>query len=109
MNCNPKTKAPKINVFKGVREFKIELTELSISVWAIANKYAGINVPNREVKAMYFHLYIGILDKLLNPINNKKTAAKIIRNDPNCKAVKPINPFFISINELPQTKARTIK
>ena len=58
---------------------------------------------------MYFHLCAGILDKLLNPIKTKKTAAKMIRNDPNCKAVKPINPFFISINELPQTKARTIK
>ena len=58
---------------------------------------------------MYFQLITGILDTLLNPINNKKTAAKTIRNDPNCKAVKPSSPFFININELPQTKARTIR
>ena len=100
---------PKTRVFKGVKEFKIELTELSICVCAIANKYAGINVPNIEVKAMYFHLYFGIFDKLLNPISTKKRAANKIRKDPNCKAVKPINPFFINIKELPQTNARTTK
>lgn len=38
LNCNPKAILPKTNVFKGVSEFNIELTELSISVCAIAKR-----------------------------------------------------------------------
>lgn len=32
-----------------------------------------------------------------------------IRKAPNCIGVKPINPFFISIKELPQIRESTIK
>ena len=96
-------------MFNGVNAFRIAVIELSISVSAIANRYAGINVPKKEVNAMYFHFCLGILGKLLKPITNKKIAAKIIRNDPNCIADKPTRPFFININELPQINASVIK
>ena len=66
-------------------------------------------VPKSEVKAIYFHLEAGIFGRLLNPIKSKKTEAKIIRKEPNCKGFKPISPFFININELPQTKDRAVK
>jgi hypothetical protein len=46
---------------------------------------------------------------LLNPTTIKKIPAKMIRNEPNCIGVKPIRPFFIKINELPQIKERTIR
>ena len=59
--------------------------------------------------AIYFHWDFGIKNKLLEPIINKKTAAKIIRNDPNCIADKPIKPFFMSINELPHIRERISK
>jgi hypothetical protein len=52
---------------------------------------------------MYFHLNFGIFAKLLNPIIIKKIAAKRMRNDPNCRAVNPINPF-INIKELPKLR-----
>jgi hypothetical protein len=45
----------------------------------------------------------------LNPTTIKKIPAKMIRNEPNCIGVKPIRPFFIKINELPQIKERTIR
>src|SRR3970282_2808049 len=105
----PKTKNPNTKVFNGVKEFNMELTELSISVWANAKRKAGTKVPNMEVIAIYFHFPLGILGKLLKPINNKKIAANIIRKEPTCKADKPTNPFLISINELPHTRARVIK
>ena len=51
----PKIKNPNNKVFKGVKEFNIEQTELLTLVSAKANKNAGIKVPNTEVNAMYFH------------------------------------------------------
>ena len=36
-------------------------------------------------------------------------AAKIMRNEPNCIGVNPTKPLLISINELPQTKAKVIR
>ena len=36
-------------------------------------------------------------------------AENTIRKAPNCNGVKPINPFFISMNELPQIRESTIK
>jgi hypothetical protein len=42
-------------MFSGVKEFSIDVTELSISVCAIAKRKAGIKVPNIEVIAINFH------------------------------------------------------
>jgi len=36
-------------------------------------------------------------------------AENTIRKAPNCIGVKPINPFFMSMNELPQIRERMIK
>ena len=55
LKFNPKITEPKIMVFKGVSEFKMEQIELLTLVSAIAKRYAGIKVPNIDVKAMYFH------------------------------------------------------
>lgn len=78
----PKAKIPNTKVFKGVSEFKMELTELLICVCAMAKRKAGTNVPKTEVSAMNFHWCCGILAKLLKPIIKRKTAAKIIRSEP---------------------------
>jgi hypothetical protein len=58
-------------VFSGVKEFSIDVTELSISVCAIA-KRKKIKVPNIEVIAINFHFSFGIFDKLLKPISKKQ-------------------------------------
>ena len=68
-----------------------------------------MNVPKNAVIAMNFHCCNDIFEMLLNPIANKKTQAKSIRNEPNCIGVSPINPFFIKIKELPQIKERTVR
>ena len=50
LNPKPKTKAPNISVFKGVKEFKIEAIELSIFSIAKANKNAGKKVPTNPFR-----------------------------------------------------------
>jgi hypothetical protein len=94
LKTNSKTKVPKTKVFNGVKEFRIEVTELSISVWANAKGKPAQTCQNIEVITIYFHLCFGIFGKLLKPINNKKTAANIIRKDPTCIADNPIKPLF---------------
>ena len=106
LKFNPNAKIPKINVFNGVSELRIALIELSIWVSAIEKRKAGINVPNKDVTAIYFHFPWGIFGKVLNPIAKRKTAAKIIRNEPSWNGVNPTNPLLISIKELPQIKAK---
>lgn len=43
----------------------------------------------------------------LKPIIKRKTAQKIIRNDPKWSGLNPLNPFLINMNELPQIRAST--
>ena len=94
LKATPKNKPPSSSVFKGVNEFKIELTELLICVWAKANKKAGKNVPKKAVNAINFHLWSGMVGKDLNPRINKKIEEKMIRNEPNWNGDKATNPFF---------------
>lgn len=54
-----KTAKPRIIVFKGTNEFKIEATALSISVSAIAKKKAGKKEPSKPDKRSHFHLDFG--------------------------------------------------
>ena len=105
MKSKPKKVAPNNKVLSGVNEFRMEQIELLTFVSAIAKRYAGINVPNNEVIATYFHLCKGISAKLLNPITNKNIAQKIILNEPNSNGDNPTSPFLIKINELPHIKA----
>jgi hypothetical protein len=107
LNERPSAINPINKVFNGVNEFKIEQTELLTLVSAIANKNAGIKVPNNEVIAIYFHWYSFISVRLLNPIINKKIEVKIILKAPNWYGDKPISPFFMRINELPHIKEST--
>ena len=58
LNVNPKTKAPKIKVLKGVKEFKIDAIELSIPLTANANKNTGIKVPKIAVETMCFQCFL---------------------------------------------------
>ena len=60
-----------------------------------------MNVPKTAVKAMYFHCDLVSVNRLLYPINSKKSAEKIRRKEPNCMAVNPSKPFLIRIKELP--------
>ena len=83
LKIKPNDKTPKIKVFKGVKEFNIALMELSNLVSAIENKKAGIKVPKSAVNDMYFHFCLGILFKELNPIESRKSPAKIILKAPN--------------------------
>ena len=57
LNANPKTNAPKIKVFNGVKEFKIETIELSMFEMANANKKPGIKVPVKAVYNKYFQCF----------------------------------------------------
>jgi hypothetical protein len=52
---------PNKMVFKGVSEFKIDATELSISVSAKANKNTGKKVPKNPEITNHFHLTLGIV------------------------------------------------
>jgi hypothetical protein len=81
-------------------KFSIDVTELSISVCAIEKKSRNKSPKHRSHRNK-LPFSFGIFDKLLKPISNKKTAAKIIRKEPTCRADNPINPFLIKINELP--------
>ena len=109
LNITPKNNVPIISAFSEVKEFRIEATELSIPVIANAKKKAGNRVPNKELTTTYFHWCFFIFFKLLNPIKSTNTPAINVLNAPSCMGVKPIKDFFISINELTQIIAKTIK
>jgi hypothetical protein len=90
-------------------EFKIDTTALSISVSAKANKKAGIKVPKNAEIVIHFHWSLLICFNFEKPTNSKNIAANKVRSAPNCNGVRPINPFLIKINELPQTTESTIR
>jgi hypothetical protein len=71
---NAKTNAPKTKVFSGVKEFSIDVTELSISVCAIGKKSRNKSPKHRSHRNK-LPFFFGIFDKL-QPISNKKTAAR---------------------------------
>jgi hypothetical protein len=68
-----------------------------------------MNVPKNAVNAINFHCNKLIFDRLLNPTSIKKNPAKSIRNETNCIGDKPIRPFLMRINELPQIKERIVR
>ena len=87
----------------------METMALFIFNSAKAKRKAGKNVPKKAETAIHFHCCFLIFDRLLAPINNRKIPAKKVRKAPNCKGVKPNNPFLIKMKELPQTKERATK
>ena len=56
---NLKKNNPIKSVARGVNEFKIAVTPLSISVWANANKNDGKKDPIYPVRIIHFHLFFG--------------------------------------------------
>jgi len=91
-----------MTVLRGVKEFKTELTALSISVCAMANKKGGIPEPNMPDKAIHLHCIHLMGISVLKPTINRKKVVKNIRNAPTCNALSPIRLFLIRIKELPQ-------
>lgn len=104
-----KAKKPNMIVFIGTIEFNIEAIALSISVSAYAKRKAGKKVPNNPEMAIHFKEVLDNFLKLLKPAENNIKPVIMIRKEPNCKGVKPTNPFLININELPQINARINK
>jgi len=87
----------------------MDATALSISVSAKAKRYTGKKDPIKAEIEIHFHCDMVSLEMLLKPIRTRNKDANIILKEPNCKASRPINPFFISIKELPQTKESRIR
>lgn len=95
---------PTIVVKSGTAELKMEVTPLSSSVCAKANKNGGKNELKNPAMKIHFQSLKVSIRKLRYPTINKKVDAKTIRKLPNCKAVKPNSDLFINIKEEPQTK-----
>ena len=102
-------KAPKIKVLKGVSEFKIAEIELSIPFTAKASKKDGKKVPKKPDITIHLIAFFDKFFKLLKPAINKINPVIIIRNEPNCIGLKPIKLFLMSMNELPQIRAKRNK
>jgi hypothetical protein len=68
-------------VFNGVKEFRIEVTELSISVWANAKRKAGTNVPKHRGHYNILPFMFWNLWQTPDQSTIKKKAANIIRKD----------------------------
>jgi hypothetical protein len=102
-------KNPNKIVFIGTIEFNIDAIALSISVSAKANRKAGKKVPKKPDKAIHLIVLFDKFLKLLKPAINKINPVIIIRNEPNCIGLRPIKLFLISMNELPQIRAKRNK
>ena len=98
----PNNTKPIIIVFNGTIEFNIEATELSISCSAKANKKAGKKLPTKAEIIIHFHCLKVISFNLLKVKGINAKAEIIILIEPSSIAVKPTNPFFIRMKELPQ-------
>ena len=105
----PNNTKPIIIVFNGTIEFSIEATELSISCSAKANKKAGKKLPTNAEIIIHFHCLKVISFNLLKVKGINTKAEIIILIEPNSIAVKPTNPFFISMKELPQMNESAAK
>ncbi len=98
---------PNTTVFKGTKEFKMDVMLLSTSVSAYANKKEGKKLPRKPESANHFHWFLFRPFRLLNP-NTKIIRADITsRKLPNCSGLNPNSPFLIKIKELPQIKERS--
>jgi hypothetical protein len=101
-----KNNSPTIRVNTGVREFSIPAMALSILVSAFMNKKAGIKLPKNPATSRYFISLRLSLFRLLIEYGSKASDARDIRMQAACVLVKLRSPIFISMNELPQIRAR---
>src|SRR5680860_1850865 len=100
----PKAAIPTTVVSKGTTELKMEVTPLSISVCAKANKKGGKNELRSPAAMTHFQSLRLMVFRLRYPNKNKTSEAKTMRRPPNCKGVRPRSAFFIRIKDEPQTK-----
>lgn len=96
--------APIIKVKMGAVELRIPASALSILVWAVANKKAGIPFPNKPERANHLNFLRGTSRSLgrINGSRNKKLMDN--RIDATWSGSKLRNPSFISRKELPQVR-----
>src|SRR5690606_36363154 len=76
---------------------------------AYANKKAGKNIPYIDEAKRNFHLFLGMEGMCFHSMQSITIDATKILTAPSCMGVKPKRPFFIKINELPQTIASTAR
>lgn len=100
----PKSARPTIVVNSGTTELNMDVTPLSSSVCASANKNGGKNELSSPAKKIHFQSVKESLFKLRYPKTSRIVEANTMRKLPNCRAVSPNNAFFININEEPHTK-----
>ena len=99
-----------IVLFGFIESSSKELFEKLISVSGIGGKLALVMLSVLSAQGIVDALSTSDVDMLCSvPGIGKKTAQKIILNEPNCKGDNPTNPFLIKIKELPQINARTVK
>src|SRR5680860_1143379 len=98
----PKATMPTTVVSKGTTELKMEVTPLSISVCAKANRNGGKKELRSPAAMIHFQSFRLIDFKLGYPKRNKTNDAKTMRRPPNCNGVKPKSAFFIRIKDEPQ-------
>ena len=106
LNFSLKIKKPKPSVKRGVKEFKMPLSELSIFVWALINKKYGIALPmNAEINNTNPILkFILVMPFIPKGVKNKKTIK--IRYRVISTGLYVINPFFMRMKELPHIRAK---
>jgi len=103
-----KNTAATIKVNKGVKQFNTPAVELLSLVCAVANKMAGIPLPNNPTKVIIPYFRNGIFQICLSVNGSKQRKEKNIRMVATCAALYTFNPFFIKIKELPQMSESTI-
>jgi len=91
-----------INVNIGVREFRIPLNELLISVCAVTNRKYGKALPKIPTQKNAQRLDGFNAEKCLMVLGNKTKNTKKIRIEAISFGGKTSNPRFIKMNELPQ-------
>src|SRR5680860_827028 len=105
----PKATMPTTVVSKGTTELKMDVTPLSISVCATANRKGGKKELRSPAAMIHFQSLGLIVLRLRYPNKNKTNDAKTMRKPPNCKGVRPKSAFFIRIKDEPQTRESKIK
>lgn len=93
-------------VNNGVRALSIPATELGRLVWAFANKKAGIKLPTKPTDKSNIQCFLLMPFNRLSANGSRNIEAESILIAPTWPAEYIINPFLISINELPHTNAR---
>jgi hypothetical protein len=95
-----------IMVNRGVSEFRMPASELSIPVCAFAKRNAGNPLPIKPTSERYFHS-LHFIFLILDIANGAKTRNVMeILNAPTSALEKNSNPLLIRIKEVPHIKAR---